>query len=395
MTLPAPIVATADAAPRTLAGVLQHALSSHDRVALTQADRPGEDVTYPALLSAAREVAAGLAALGVEAGDRVGIFASTRADWTVADVGALLCGAIVVPIYHTSAPEEVQYIVEHSGARVVLCEEGAPRTTLDAVADSCPALEHKIVLGESAAEDGLAGLRARGREVGDGIVAGRLDGLRPDDIATIVYTSGTTGRPKGCMLTHANVLAAVDMYCDRLGLRERAMSVFFFLPLAHVLARVTQYVVLSTGGTLHFWSGDPARLAQELRAAGPTHFPAVPRIYEKIHAVVHAGAEEHGRVRRALFGWALEQGRRTAAVRRGERSEPPARVVRGVADRLVLSRVRAAFGGNLDVALTGAAPIAADILEFFDACGVVVLEGYGLTESFSAEIGRESWREKV
>jgi long-chain acyl-CoA synthetase len=151
-----------------------------------------------------------------------------------------------------------------------------------------------------------------------------------------------------------------------------------------VLARVTELVALDVGGTLAFWSGDSTRLLEDIAESAPTHFPSVPRVFEKIHTRAVAGVEDAGGVKRKLFDWALAVGARTRAAQRTGGVDPLLRAQHAVADRLVLSKVRALFGGRLELALTGAAPIAADVLEFFDACGVTLLEAYGLTESCAA-----------
>jgi long-chain acyl-CoA synthetase len=163
------------------------------------------------------------------------------------------------------------------------------------------------------------------------------------------------------------------------------MSLYMFLPLAHALARVAQFVALTVGGTIVFWRGDSTKIVDELAEAGPTHFPSVPRVFEKIHTRIHAGVEAAPRIRRAMFGWAVAEGRRQRARElAGRPASPLARRRHALADKLVLSKVRAVFGPNLEVALTGAAPIGQEVLEFFDACGVIVLEGYGLTETCAA-----------
>jgi len=276
-------------------------------------------------------------------------------------------------------------VLAHSGSRVIFCEDGAQLAKIDGVRTGCPDLEHRIVLtGSVPGAMTLDELRARGRDLGEPVAIARTAAVDPDDVATIVYTSGTTGPPKGCMLTHANMLATIDRCRDRLEL-DGEMVAYLFLPLAHVLARVTQMVALSVGGTIVFWRGDPKQIVAELAEAGPTHFPSVPRIFEKIHTAVLGDVEEQGRLKRAVFAWALAEGRRARArSRAGKGSGAFARRRHELADRLVLSKVRGIFGENLRLALTGAAPIGAEIIEFFDACGVLVLEGYGLTETCAA-----------
>jgi long-chain acyl-CoA synthetase len=230
----------------------------------------------------------------------------------------------------------------------------------------------------------LGELRSRADEVDPEEPDAALRRLAPGDLATIIYTSGTTGPPKGCMISHGNFLATVRMYEGTLEFGESPV-VFMFLPLAHALARVTQMVALDIGATLAFWQGDPALLLDDVRDARPTHLPSVPRVFEKIHARATGGAEEMGRAKRALFSWALATG---ASMRAAERSATgPGVLLRGrhaLADRLVLSKVRALFGPELRMAMSGAAPIGTDVLEFFAACGIPILEGYGMTETCAA-----------
>jgi long-chain acyl-CoA synthetase len=372
--------------PRTLPTVMRAALTSHTGTALrSPAAEDPAGITYPDLARMVSEIARGLIAVGIGPRDRVAILAGTRAEWTLADLGAQWAGAIVVPVYHTNSAEECEYVLRHSGARAVLCENAAQLAKVDSVRSRCPELEHRILLTrEVPGVMGLDALRALGRELEESILDVRSAEIAPDDVATIVYTSGTTGPPKGCMLTHANMLVTVDLYRERLELGP-GISVYMFLPLAHVLARVTELVALSVGGTIVFWRGDPKRIVDELAEASPTHFPSVPRVFEKMHAAILGAVAEQSRVRRLVFDWALAEGARARArARAGDAPGLVARHRHGLADRLVLSKVRAAFGDGLNVALTGAAPVGQEILEFFDTCGVLVLEGYGLTETCAA-----------
>ena len=229
----------------------------------------------------------------------------------------------------------------------------------------------------------VADLRARAGEVEESVLATRLEAIGPDDVATIVYTSGTTGPPKGCVLTHRNVLSTGDAYIEMIHLRPPA-TLFMFLPLAHALARVVQMVSLQTGCTLAFWSGDSRKLVEDVGAAAPTHFPSVPRVFEKIHARVLARGSEGSAVKQRLFAWAIATGRKARPAMRADAASAVLRAQYALADRLVLSKVREVFGGRLELALTGAAPIPAEVLEFLDACGITVLEGYGMTETCAA-----------
>jgi long-chain acyl-CoA synthetase len=204
--------------------------------------------------------------------------------------------------------------------------------------------------------------------------------VEAEDVCTIPYTSGTTGPPKGCLITHGNCLANCRMGAEVTELGAGS-SVFLFLPLAHALTRAAVIYAIDQGAQMIFWRGDIKAVLRDIAETRPTHLMSAPQLFERVYTAANAAALESGALRRLLFEWAVACGskaRRATA----ERGEPPAllRLRLRLADRLVLSRVRALFGGRLQLALSGAAPIAAEILEFFAACGVVVLEGYGMTE---------------
>jgi long-chain acyl-CoA synthetase len=372
--------------PRTLGEMVLDVAARHSGIAL-QFKRDGQPayISYTELGTIASEIARGLMSLGVQAGDRIAILGLTSADWTLADCGAQCAGAVVAPIYHTNSPEECGYVLRHSDARVVFCENAAQAAKVEQVRDSCPALEH-IVLFDDGREDVLTmdGLRRLGAEVTPGAVTERLAAIEPDDVATLVYTSGTTGPPKGCMLTHENFLATTRMYAEQLRFNE-THSLYQFLPLAHVLARVAQAVALSVGARIIYWTGDAAKIVDELAETHPTHFPAVPRIYEKIHGVILGRLAEGPAAQRALFNWAIKQGASArSTLREGKLPGPLTDIQYRLADQLVLSKVRSVFGPALELGMVGAAPVAQELLEFFDACGVLVLEGYGLSETCAA-----------
>ena len=346
------------------------------------------ETSYAELSSHAREIAGGLIRLGVEPGDRVAVLSETRPEWTLADFGVTSCGAALVPIYHTNAAEECEYVLGHSEARAVICENAEQLRKIELVRDRLPALEHVFAIepaGTSAM--GVDELRTLGAGVAPDELAARVRDLEPDDLATIIYTSGTTGPPKGCMVTHGNWTSTIRMYEERLSLEAGQPTVIFlFLPLAHALARIVQFVSLDVGGTLAFWSGSAAGLLEDIAATHPTHVPAVPRVFEKIHTKAAGEVVENGSpLTREIFRRAVATGRRARQLERsGKGGDPLFRLQHLLADRLVLSKVRALFGPDLQLALTGAAPISPEIIQFFDDCGILVVEGYGMTESCAA-----------
>jgi long-chain acyl-CoA synthetase len=345
-------------------------------------------ISYAQLTRSARDLGRALIALGVERGDRVAILANTRPEWTVADMGAFCAGAVVAPIYHTNSPDECAYVLSHSEARVVFCEDAAQVEKIRGILGDCPELRHVIVLdGRAEGAIALEELRAIGANVPEEAVEDRVAAVSPHDLATLIYTSGTTGPPKGCELTHENFLAATHAYQEVLDMyREDVPIVYFmFLPLAHSLARIIEVSVLDVGGTLAFWSRSPERLLEDIRELRPTYFPSVPRVFEKIYTAAHSGVADQPRVKQAVFRWAIATGRRTRrAQRAGHHVRADLAWQHRMADRLVLSKVRELFGGRLELAASGAAPIAKEVLEFFDACGVLILEGWGMTETTAA-----------
>jgi long-chain acyl-CoA synthetase len=373
------------AQPQNLAQMVLDSASRYSGVALQSPHNEEQaEITYPELGRISTELARGLIALGVEPGVRVAILGLTSASWTLADCGSVCAGAVVTPIYHTNSPEECAYVLTHSEARVIFCDDADQAAKIEQVRSRCPSLQHVVRFDSGSTELSLDDLRARGQETPPELVYERVAAIAPGDVATLVYTSGTTGPPKGCMLSHGNFLSTMHMYAQQLGLGP-AHSVYQFLPLAHVLARIAQAVTLSVGGRVIYWGGDMAKLAEELREASPTHVPAVPRIYEKIHGAVTAQVADGRAYERTMFTWALRCAAETrAALRAQRRLDPLTNLQYRLADRLVLSKIRRLFGRHLEVALVGAAPIARELLEFFDACGVLVLEGYGLTETCAA-----------
>jgi long-chain acyl-CoA synthetase len=329
--------------------------------------------SYEEVVTAAREIAGGLIDQGVEPGDRVAIFSDTRPEWTLADLGIILAGAVVVPIYQTSSAEEAQHVLADSEAKVVFVEnEELLKTAREAGKELDVGLY--IVFEDRDIEK----LRKRGKEHLDEVDK-RVEGIEPEDVFTIIYTSGTTGPPKGCVLTHGNYRANAEML-EEVAEIEKHSVVFLFLPLAHALSRMTQMVALDLGACIGYWQREKDLMLEDLKELKPTHFPAVPRIFEKIYEQAHEQAD--GKIKGKLFSSAVDIGREVRHKERlGETIGPALRAEYELMDRRVLSKVRDLFGGKLEYALTGAAPVQKEMLEFFDACGVLILEGYGSTET--------------
>jgi long-chain acyl-CoA synthetase len=371
---------------RTLAALGLDAAAKHRGTALKFPDGAGwREISYAEMGQTAREIAKGLIALGVQPDDRVAILSNTRSEWTLADLGTLCAGAVVVPVYQTNSPEECLYVLDHSGSTVIFCEDEGQVEKLAVIRDELPALRHVIRFeGESDGAITLKQLREQGAEITDEQLEARLQAATDDDVATIVYTSGTTGPPKGCMLSHANLRAAIDGAQARVGFAEGGEVVFIFLPLAHVLTRLVQFVGLDAGAQLAFWHRDPKKIVADVGEIAPTHLPSVPRVFEKIHTAATSRVAAEGGAKVKIFDWAVGVGRKVRErERKGGHNGLVLDAQHRLADKLVLHKVRDLFGGRIKLALSGAAPIDVDILTFFNAAGVWVLEGYGMTENAS------------
>ncbi|HEX6116635.1 MAG TPA: long-chain fatty acid--CoA ligase [Solirubrobacterales bacterium] len=373
---------------KTIADLLPIAVERHGpKPAIRYKDDSGQWVkrTYAELGETVKELALGLIDLGVEKGEKVSILSNTRPEWSYFDLAALSVGATVVPIYQTNSPEECQYVLENSDAKVVVVEDSEQLEKVRAVKDRCPKLEHVIrMTGSSDDAISMEALAERGRGRSEAEWRERYQSVGPADVSTFIYTSGTTGPPKGCVISHGNYRAMLNMVVDESVLGSEEVT-YLFLPLAHSFALLIQLGTFELGSELAYWERDPLKIVPNLAEVKPTYFPSVPRIFEKIYTAATANVEKEGGLKKAIFWWSIGVGRK---MRKAERAgKQPGFVLRRqyeFADKQVLSKIRALFGGNLELAVTGAAPINPDILRFFDAAGLLILEGWGMTETSTA-----------
>jgi len=320
-------------------------------------------------------VAKGLMALGVEQGDKVCLYSATRIEWTVLDFAIWAAGGVTVPIYETSSAEQVEWIGSNSEAVALIAENAELKAEYDSVADKLPNCKHVYVLDDG----GLDELKQRGSDVSDDDLRERASAVKGGDVATIVYTSGTTGRPKGCVITHSNfVWDATQVETALPEFLKPGESTLLFLPLAHIFARVIQTACIRSGVLLAFSTGVP-QLLEELKIFQPSFLIAVPRVFEKVFngAQQKAHAEGKGKIfdKAAAIAEDYSRQHRAGKVRFGTK------LTHGIFDKLVYSKLRDAMGGNVKLAVSGGAALGERLGHFFDGIGVPILEGYGLTET--------------
>ncbi|TMK23852.1 MAG: long-chain fatty acid--CoA ligase [Actinobacteria bacterium] len=376
---------------RTIADIIPRAAYKRDDA--------WHDVTYAQLADIVREVGLGLIDLGIQAGERICILANTRPEWSYADLGATTAGTVVVPIYQTNSPEECHWVLSDSEACAIVCEDEQQLAKIAAIRERLPQLRTVIVMeppvGESLANGSPSAMQAlgvitldevreRGRKRSADELEARRAAIRPEDPFTFIYTSGTTGPPKGCVLTHGNYCAIIDMISEVREITENEV-IYLYLPLAHSYALLVQLGAFSLGSTLAYYGGDTKQIVPELSEVKPTYLPSVPRVFEKIYTLAHGAieampAEEQERVAQAIkLGVKVRD-----LINRGEPVPEELRAPFEEADEQLFKNVRAIFGGRVRQATSGAAPIAHEILEFFYASGVPVFEGYGMTETATA-----------
>jgi long-chain acyl-CoA synthetase len=338
------------------------------------------DVSFEEFGDAVRETALGLMSLGLEKGDRISILANTRPEWAYACFAILSAGGVSVSIYQTNSPSEVQYVANHSESKAIFVEDEEQLAKVRSCRAKLPHLEHIVIFepGDASGDDvvSLDALRERGREGDAATLDERIASVNPDENAIFIYTSGTTGPPKGVMLTHDNYRQVVNM-TQRQGTFESDDLVYLFLPLAHAFALLVQFGATDLGAPIAYWEKDPQKIVPNLMEVKPTYFPSVPRIFEKIYTMATTAAPD-----RELLDKAVELGMKVRLLQeRGEEIPEELKPHFERAETELFQNVRNLFGGRIRQAVTGAAPIAQEILEFFFACGVPVFEGYGMTET--------------
>ena len=334
-------------------------------------------------------LAAGLISLGIKPEERVALASGTRYEWVVVDFAILAAGAATTTVYPTTHAEDVAFIVANSGSRIVVAEDQKQVDKLIAHRAELPAVQNVVVIDGDGDGDWvitLADLEQRGKQLladSPSAVTDRIDAIRPDQLATLIYTSGTTGKPKGVRLTQDSwTYTAAAM--DALGVLSDKDLNYLWLPLAHAFGKVMLALPLAIGFPTVI-DGRVDKIIENLTVIRPTIMGAVPRIFEKVHGKINEMVAKEGGIKKRLFDWATGVGVQMSRVRQaGERPSPLLAAQYKLADRLVLSTIRDRFGGRMRFFISGSAALDREIAQWFDAVGVIVLEGYGLTETSAA-----------
>ena len=365
-----------------VSSVSAHAADSPDHIIFRRVvDGAWTDVTCAEAAGQIRSVALGLIAEGIQPGDRVAILSATRYEWPIIDFAILSVGAVTVPIYETSSAEQVRFGLENSAARIVFAESESHAKTVEQLRDQLPELR-KVLQIDGAGTPALEAMAEAGKTADAAELDKRLAGIRSADPATLIYTSGTTGQPKGCQLTHSNLLyeirGAKACFPDELAPGERMLV---FLPLAHVLARAITIAAFTNKVTLGFTS-DIKNLVPTFGVFKPTLVVSVPRVFEKVYNTAEQNARNDGKGK--IFAIAADTAIEWSKAQDTGGPGLLLRAKHAVFDKLVYGKLRAALGGECRAAISGGAPLGARLGHFYRGVGLSIYEGYGLTETSAA-----------
>ncbi|MBY6681128.1 long-chain fatty acid--CoA ligase [Rhodococcus sp. BP-149] len=382
-TVPAPFTIEDDAS--VVDAVFAHEKTRPDVVVYRRATRDGwSDVRAADFAAQVRAVAKGLIASGVKQGDRVALMSSTRYEWPLLDYAIWSAGAVTVPVYETSSSDQVRWILENSGAAAMIAETVAHTNILTDILPVLPGVATVLQIDASAERPGAIDvLTDAGAQITDATVADRVAALRSSDPATLVFTSGTTGRPKGCVLTHSNLIAeSRGIAASSIGrMLTEGRTTLMFLPMAHVLARAVSIAAFDQGATLGH-THDIPHLVDNFGSFRPHFILSVPRVFEKVYNTARQKA--HGDGKGKIFDAAADTAVAYSAARDTGGPSIVLRAKHALFDRLVYGKLRAALGGQCELAISGGAPLGERLAHFYRGIGVTIYEGYGLTETTAA-----------
>ena len=369
----------------TLISMFEQSIQQHDsKPALAHKPKGGtyQDISYTKLGESVDAFSKGLSTLGGQKDDRVALLSENRPEWAITDFGCLKVGAVTVPMFSTLTAAQVSYILKDSGAKIICVSTASQLKKALSIRDQVPTLEH-IILFDSAEDETPEGVIQfedicnRGREAD----LTEESGVSEDDIATIIYTSGTTGNPKGVMLTHANFISNLQACKSLIDVGETDV-LLSFLPLSHVFERLGGHYVPLFSGAKIAYAESTFTVARNMQEVSPTVMLSVPRLYETMHDRVLSAVQAGSPLKQKIFHWGVSVGSAvSSAIQQGKNPSTILRLQQGIADKLVFAKLKAATGGRLRFFVSGGAALPQAIAEFFHAAGILILEGYGLTET--------------
>jgi long-chain acyl-CoA synthetase len=350
-------------------------------------------LTYAAYYERVLMVARGLGKMNAQAGDRIAILSENRAGWVIADMGILCSGCVTVPIYPTNTPEQIEYMINHSGAKIVFVSGKFQYTKLLKVREAIPGLQLVVSFERFLGDPSLpvttfyqlSEIDSPINEEEKKEIETKIDRVKPEDMLTLIYTSGTTGVPKGVMLSHNNILTNTQYLTEQSGVINENDTLLSFLPLSHILERTAGYYMAIRNGALLAFADSIEKVPENMFEIKPTVMVSVPRLFEKIYHRIFENAHQMPALKRSIFHWAVDIGKKYVQATYIDK-QPSAllNMKYSLADRLVFSKIRARFGGNMKLFCSGGAPLDKTINEFFWVLGIPILEGYGLTETSPA-----------
>lgn len=375
--------------PKTIAELFRNSAIKHNRPDALNYKKDGKwiPISSDEMISRAENIALGLYSLGIRNGDRVAILAENSPEWTLTDAGCQFGGFLDVPIYTTLAPNSVSYIINDSGSKVFFLDNQRAFERISSVFDDCSSIEKLIFFDaegvkvkNSLSISDLEKLGAELKSREPNLIHELSESIDPNDVATLIYTSGTTGEPKGVMLSHTNLVSnVIDAGGEfTFSSTDKPLSV---LPLSHVFERSGMYVYIFNGMAVHY-AESIEKVADNLREVAPTIFVGVPRLFEKVYQKAKLKAAQESRVKEVIFDWAIAVAKEYALqIEKGEEISYLLAIKHSTADKLVFSKIRQFFGGNLRSCITGGAAISDEIYLTFTGAGISIMQGYGLTET--------------
>ena len=375
--------------PQTLAELFTKAVEKHSRADALNFKQDGEwrSISSAEMISRAENIALGLYSIGLRKGDKAALLAANSPEWTLTDAGCQFSGVVDVPIYTTLAPSAVEYIIKDSGAKIFFLQNKKIYEKLKNVLFDCPTIEKIVLFEEDEIEaDNVIFLKdleksgAESKSENPQLIEDLMNAVEPSDVATLIYTSGTTGEPKGVMLSHTNIVSnTLDAGAEHAFTpNDKPLSV---LPLSHIFERTGMYLYIFSGMAIYY-AESVDKVADNLGEVAPTLFVGVPRIFEKVYAKARIKAANASPLKEKVFDMAIAVGKEYALLT--ERKQPVPRLLaikHSIADKLVFSKIRQFFGGNLSFCISGGAALSEDIYLIFTGAGISIMQGYGLTET--------------